>query len=234
MFSNYNLFKEVIKFSLISINTFGTFFLARGQEEINNEVFFREDQFYLGASFIVLNSDQEDFNPRGLSRHFQWGFIRDLPLNSSGKLAIGTGLGMSFERYNTNLNLDKTKDNSVNYFIADQSASPVFFSIHSVEIPLTLRWRNATLDNFAFWRVYGGVSLRWNYYNKIRQEIFEIKNSNDIENLGAVAHVSFGYNTWNFYLGYNLNSFFSKMTSDFNRLPIELNPIKIGLIFYIL
>jgi hypothetical protein len=183
---------------------------------------------------MVLNSDQEDFNPRGLSRHFQWGFIRDLPLNSSGKLAIGMGLGMSFERYNTNLNLDKTNDNSVNYFIADRSASPVFFSIHSVEIPLTLRWRNATLDNFAFWRVYGGVSLRWNYYNKIRQEIFEIKNSNDIENLGAVAHVSFGYNTWNFYLGYNLNSFFSKMTSDFNRLPIELNPIKIGLIFYIL
>ena len=234
MFSNYNLFKEVIKFSLISITTFGTFFLARGQEEINNEVFFREDQFYLGTSFMVLSSDQEDFNPRGLSRHFQWGFIRDLPLNSSGKLAIGMGLGMSFERYNTNLNLDKTKDNSVNYFIADQSASPVFFSIHSVEIPLTLRWRNATLDNFAFWRVYGGVSLRWNYYNKIRQEIFEIKNSNDIDNFGAVAHVSFGYNTWNFYLGYNLNSFFSKMTSDFNRLPIELNPIKIGLIFYIL
>jgi hypothetical protein len=86
MFSNYNLFKGIIKFSLISINTFGTFFLAQGQEEINNEVFFREDQFYLGTSFIVLSSDQEDFNPRVLSRHFQWGFIRDLPLNSSGKL----------------------------------------------------------------------------------------------------------------------------------------------------
>jgi hypothetical protein len=110
----------------------------------------------------------------------------------------------------------------------------MFFSVHSLELPLSLRWRNATPDNFVFWRVYGGVSLRWNYYNKIHQETFEIKNSSNIQNLGAVAHLSFGYNTWNFYLAYHLSPFFEENVMDTNGQPLDLNPIKIGLIFYIL
>ena len=183
---------------------------------------------------MILNSDIEDFNPQGLSRHFQFGFIRDIPLNTSGKFALGLGLGMSFERYNTNFNLDESKVNQAMYFIAEESAAPLFFSTHFIEFPLTLRWRNATPDNFDFWRVYGGVSFRWNYYNKIRQENFEINNSKSIENFGTVAHISFGYNTWNFYLGYHINPFFGKMASDSTKLPYELNPFKIGLIFYIL
>ena len=113
MFSTFTLSKVSIIYLFISI-TLGSFYLALGQEDTNAEVFFREDQFYLGASFMILQSDQEDFSPRGLSRHFQWGFIRDIPIIPSGKIALGLGLGMSFERYNTNLNLDKTKDNSVN------------------------------------------------------------------------------------------------------------------------
>ena len=96
MFSTFTLSKVSIIYLYISI-TLGSNFIAWGQEETKSQVLFREDQFYLGASFMILQSNQENFNPRGLSRHFQWGFIRDIPIMSSGKVALGLGIGMSFE-----------------------------------------------------------------------------------------------------------------------------------------
>ena len=196
--------------------------------------FFREDQFYLGVSFMVLQSNQEDFNPKGLSRHFQWGFVRDFPLSASGKWSSGLGLGMSFERYNTNFFRSPEGVNSTQFSIAEDSDSPLFFSVHSFELPLSIRWRSATVDDYAFWRVYGGVSFRWNYYNKIRQDALLLKNSSEIQRLGAVAHLSFGYNTWNFFLAYHLSPFFDQQALSPASIPLELNPLKIGLIFYIL
>ena len=234
MFST-SILSNVLKSYLIIPFVLGTFLFAWGQDDvISKENFFREDQFYLGASFMILKSNKNDFTPQGLSRHFQWGFLRDIPLSPSGKFSTGLGLGMSFERYNTNLNRQGAEINRAQYTISNESASPLFFSVHSLELPLTIRWRNATKDNFAFWRVYGGVSLRWNYFNKISQETFEIKNSDDLKNFAAISHLSFGYNTWNFYLSYHLSPFFSKTTMDFNIVPLNLNPLKIGLIFYIL
>jgi len=197
-------------------------------------LFFREDQWYLGASFMILQTKETAFKPQGLSRHFQWGFIRDIPLTSNGKLATGIGLGMSFERYTTNFSRVAEGVGKFHYTIADQPAAPLFFSTHALELPLSFRWRNATPDDFAFWRVYGGVSLRWNYTTKIRQDALEIKNSSDIQNLGAVANLSFGYNTWNFYIAYPLTPFFNESVRNANQQPLDLNPIKIGLIFYIL
>lgn len=228
-------FLKYFRSALSSILFLCTLSTVWGQEEdATQDEFFREDQFYLGASFMELQSSEDNLNPQGLSRHLQWGFIRDIPLNTSGKIAAGLGLGMSFERYNTNFIRAFEKIDKVQYTIAETTASPIFFSVHSIELPLSLRWRNANTDNFAFWRVYGGVSLRWNYYNKIRQETLEVKNSSDIQNFGAVAHLSFGYNTWNFYLAYHLSPFFVETVVDSTGKPLDLNPIKIGLIFYIL
>jgi hypothetical protein len=235
MFSDLS-FLKYFRSALVSLIMFlCTFSSVWSQEKVaSRDDFFREDQFYLGVSFMVLQSSQDNFNPQGLSRHLQWGFVRDIPLNASGKIAAGLGLGMSFERYNTNFNRAFKRIDKVQYTIAEKTASPIFFSVHSLELPLSLRWRNATPDNFAFWRVYGGVSLRWNYYNKISQETFEVKNSSDIQNFGAVANLSFGYNTWNFYLAYHLSPFFVETVLDSIGQPLDLNPIKIGLIFYIL
>jgi hypothetical protein len=234
MFGNLSFLKH-LRGALSSLLFLCTFSNVWSQEEnATRDEFFREDQFYLGASFMVLQSSEDNFKLQGLSRHLQWGFIRDIPLNTSGKIAAGLGLGMSFERYNTNFSSVSERIDKLQYTIAEETASPMFFSVHSLELPLCLRWRNATTDNFAFWRVYGGVSLRWNYYNKIRQENFEVKNSNEIQNFGAVANLSFGYNTWNFYLAYHLSPFFEETVVDSTGQLLDLNPIKIGLIFYIL
>ena len=52
-----------------------------GQNNLNDidTPFYREDQIYFGASFMLLNSNQEKFKPQGISRHFQLGFVRDIP-----------------------------------------------------------------------------------------------------------------------------------------------------------
>ena len=80
-------------------------FLSFSQEEsslVYNDVktdstdfsFYREDQIYLGVSFIALDTNQENFDARGLSSHFQWGLVRDFPIDSSGQFALGVGLWM--------------------------------------------------------------------------------------------------------------------------------------------
>ena len=76
-----------------------------GQEKLkdNDTTFYRKDKIYFGSSFILLNSEQEKFKRQGISKHFQLGFVRDIPIISSGKLAIGLGLGYSFQDYNSNL-----------------------------------------------------------------------------------------------------------------------------------
>ena len=55
--------------------------------------FYREDQLYFGFSFISLDANNKYFKQNGLSSHFQLGFVRDIPLISSGKFAIGLGVG---------------------------------------------------------------------------------------------------------------------------------------------
>jgi hypothetical protein len=235
MFFNRFFLPYLFKFFLLVFLLFSALDLVYSQEPSSLESeFFREDQFYLGASFMLLQSAASEFQPQGLSRHFQWGFIRDLPLSSSGKLASGIGLGMSFERYTTNFTRLSQNLPVTQYTISAENNAPLFFTKHAFELPLTFRWRNATADDFAFWRVYGGVSLQWNYYNKIRQESIEIKNSNELQKFGTLAHLSFGYNTWNFYFAYQLSSFFDPTALTAESYALDLNPIKIGLIFYIL
>ena len=198
-----------------------------------NSNFFREDQIYIGISFVSLKSNKEEFKPSGLSRHFQWGIIRDIPLVASSKLSTGLGLGMSFERYTTNLFYSEEKGYALSEIDFD-TERPLYFSIQSLEFPLTLRWRNATTNSFAFWRIYGGVSLQWNFKNKAKQNsnIFSI--SDELKKWGATTHLSFGYNTWNFYFAYRLNPIFDSSPENNQDLSVQLTPIKFGLIFYIL
>ena len=196
-----------------------------------NSDFFREDQIYMGISLVSLKSNAEEFNPRALSRHFQWGIIRDIPLVSSSEFSTGLGLGMSFERYSTNLSYSVEKGYTFSETNLDFE-NPLYFSIQSFEIPITLRWRNATLNDFAFWRVYGGISLQWNYKNKAKQNSYIILNSDEFKKWGATAHLSLGYNTWNFYFAYSLNPIFNSTPSNNQDFSIQLRPIKFGLIFF--
>jgi hypothetical protein len=197
--------------------------------------FYREDQIYLGVSFVALVSDQEAFDARGLSSHFQWGFVRDFPMVPSGKFALGVGLGMGFERYNTNLNKTDDFQGRGSYsFNEDTTSDPLFFSIQSLELPLSFRWRSSSATDYAFWRIYGGIAFQWNYRLRAEQNDLSLSVRDDLQHFGATTHLSFGYNTWNFYLAYRLTPFFNKDSLSSQWLPLKLAPIKVGLIFYLL
>ena len=211
--------------------------ISFGQEQLNDvdSSFYREDQIYLGTSFMLLNSNQEKFRSQGISKHFQLGFIRDIPLISSGKFAIGLGLGYSFQDYNSNLVRFNINDASsiyiVNYTLNQKSK----ISFNSIEFPISLRWRNSSLNNDQFWRVYSGFKFQRNFLSKLKYRTGEIKNiSDEVNKWSKELYLSFGYNTWNFHFSYGLNQIIQNLKNQYSGKSFKVRSLKIGLIFYIL
>ena len=211
--------------------------ISFGQEKLKDVdlTFYREDQIYFGTSFMLLNSNQEKFKRQGISKHFQLGFVRDIPIISSGKLAIGLGLGYSFQDYNSNLVRFNINNGSsiyiVNYTLNQKSK----LSFNFIEFPISLRWRNSSPDNHQFWRVYTGFKLQRNFLSKLKYSSGYVKNIfNDVNNWKKELYLSFGYNTWNFYFSYDLNQVMKNLRSQYSGKPFNITSLKIGLIFYIL
>ena len=207
-----------------------------GQEKLNNSgsTSYRKDQIYFGASFMLLNSDQEKFKRQGISKQFQLGFVRDIPLISSRKLAIGLGLGYSFQDYNSNLvRFNINNGNSIfiiNYTLNQKSK----LSFNFIEFPISLRWRNISFNN-KFERVYAGFKFQRNFLSKLKYRNGDIKNiSNEVNNWNKELYLSFGYNTWNVYLSYDLNQIMKNFYNQYSGKSFNVKSIKIGLIFYML
>lgn len=231
----YGLFSIFFLLGFFSFGQESTFVIEENPNEVINSSFYREDQIYLGVSFVGLVSDQENFYAKGLSSHFQWGVVRDFPIVPSGKLAVGLGLGMGFDRHTTNLNrIEDTQGKGIYSLNTDVTASSLFFSMQSLELPISFRWRSSSPSDYAFWRVYGGVAFQWNYRMRAELENVSLPVKRELNQLASTAHLSFGYNTWNFYLAYRLTPFFKTESLSSQTLPINITPIKVGLIFYLL
>ena len=198
----------------------------------NDSIFYREDQIYFGASLLLLNTNQDDLKMRGLSRHFQFGLMRDIPLTKSGKLSSGLGLGISFEKFTTNL---IPLENGIYSFDLENNINSFFsVSVKSFEIPFAIRWRNSTNLDYAFWRIYGGIKINWNFQNKATENLNFKTTNQEINAFATNAFLSFGYNTWNFYLSYPLTPIFNSKITNSNNSSIRISPIKVGLIFFVL
>ena len=198
----------------------------------NDSIFYREDQIYFGASLLLLNTNQDDLKMRGLSRHFQFGLMRDIPLTKSGKLSSGLGLGISFEKFTTNL---IPLENGIYSFDLENNINSLFsVSVKSFEIPFAIRWRNSTNLDYAFWRIYGGIKINWNFQNKATENLNFKTTNQEINTFATNAFLSFGYNTWNFYLSYPLTPIFNSKITNPNNSSIRISPIKVGLIFFVL
>ena len=211
-------------------------FNITGQEKLNNSgsTSYRKDQIYFGTSFMLLNSDHEKFKRQGISKQFQLGFIRDIPLISSHKLAIGLGLGYSFQDFNSNLvRFNFNNGNSfyiINYTLNQKSK----LSFNFIEFPISLRWRNISFNN-KFERVYAGFKFQRNFLSKLKYRNGDIKNiSDEVNNWNKELYLSFGYNTWNFYLSYGLNQIMKNLYNQYSGKSFNVRSIKIGLIFYML
>ena len=230
---NYKLLREYLSFGLLSMPFIFPYLLqSQKTDQRSDSIFYREDQLYFGTSLMLLRTNQDDFKTRGLSRHFQLGLIRDIPLSVSGKLSSGLGLGISFEKFTTNL---IPKENGVYSFDLDKNINNSFsVSVKSFEIPISIRWRNSSNLDYAFWRVYGGIKINWNFQNRVTEDLnFETIN-HEINTFVTNVFLSFGYNTWNFYLSYPLTPIFNSKITNPNNSSIRISPIKVGLIFFVL
>ena len=229
----YKLLRKNICFGLLSTTLLFPFKLqSQNAEKQSDSIFYREDQIYFGTSLLLLNTNQDDLKTRGLSRHFQFGLMRDIPLTKSGKLSSGLGLGISFEKFITNL---IPSENGTYSFDLENNMNNTFsVSVKSLEVPFAIRWRNSSNLDYAFWRIYGGIKINWNYQITAKENLNSITINQEINNIVTNAFVSFGYNTWNFYLSYPLNQVFNSSIANSDYPSITIAPIKVGLIFFVL
>ena len=196
--------------------------------------FYREDQFYFGSSYFIQTEPIEDFKQNGFSGNFQFGFIRDLPLNSNSTKAIGIGLGYERNFFTSNIQPIESNDN-IDYRIVIsrflESKNKISFS--SFVIPIEYRWRRSSIDNYKFWRIYSGFKIKKNFPIYSNPSYGSEITINEIENWTTSIYLNSGYNTWNISLEYDLNPILkNKKTSNGENLNIRF--FRLGLVFYIL
>ena len=195
---------------------------------------YREDQFYFGSSYFIQTEPIEDFKQNGFSGNFQFGFIRDLPLNSNSTKAIGIGLGYERNFFTSNIQPIESNGN-IDYRIVIsrflESKNKISFS--SFVIPIEYRWRRSSIDNYKFWRIYSGFKIKKNFPIYSNPSYGSEITINEIENWTTSIYLNSGYNTWNISLEYDLNPILkNKKTSNGENLNIRF--FRLGLVFYIL
>lgn len=201
---------------------------------------YREDQFYFSVTYNFLENRPKEIKQSGFSSGIHFGVIRDFPFNERRNKAFGVGLGLSVNSYNQNMLISKNSDGHFNYQIIDESQITVKrnkFTTYLIEVPLQYRWRTSTATDYKFWRIYTGVKFGYVLYNssKFTGSIDDIR-LNGIDDFNKFQYgltLSAGYSTWNFSVYYGLNPIFNK-DAQLEGKSIDMNNIKVGLIFYIL
>ncbi|WP_026754078.1 porin family protein [Sediminibacter sp. Hel_I_10] len=201
---------------------------------------YREDQFYASITYNLLGNKPIGVSQSGFSTGYHFGFIRDMPINPRRNVAIGLGLGVSTNSYNNTLLISESIS-GYEYTVLDSDISydKNKFTNYLVEIPLELRWRTSTATEYNFWRIYTGFKLGYVVYNssKFNSSLGDVKLSQieDINRLQYGLTFSVGYSNISFHIYYALNTMFnSDAIVANNGEMVDMNAIKIGLMFYIL
>lgn len=210
-------------------------------EALNSAVdsLYREDQFYVGVSYNLLGRQPRNFSQNGFSLGFNLGFIRDMPINKRRNVAIGIGIGYATNSFNQNLLITRDGSGGYNYSILNdsQSFTKNKFSNQVIEVPIEFRWRTSSPSEYAFWRIYTGLRIGYVFHNTVKyagnQGNFKLININGFNDFQYGLTMSVGYNTWNLHINYNLNALFNDQ-ANIDGTPIDMNTIKLGLMFYIL
>ena len=235
------------RFFLPAIMKYGILFISllfsltlRAQADVvpDQDQRYREDQFYLGVTYNLLLDLPQRVSQNGLSYGLQSGFIRDFPLNQACTFAIGVGLGYSFNSYYTNLRA--IEDGSdIRYEILDGTVDYKRNKLetHIIELPVEIRWRNSTRTDYKFWRIYGGFKLGYIVGTRskfVTKDFVDSFYNSDSENFRYGLMLNVGYNTFNLHLYYGLNSLFEDGVTISDGQSLEMAPLHLGLIFYIL
>lgn len=209
--------------------------VALGNAQVSDEIHYKEDQFYLDINFSLQFNDISVFKQNGFSRSFHFGMLNDIPLNEQGTKAIAIGLGYGYMRLVNNLNLRK-ENQQFNYsFPSNRINLRNTFSTHQLQLPVEFRWRTSTLQNHAFWRLYLGYRLNYQFGGRYKPFFGPAFSVND--QLNSWQHslsVTLGYNTWNLRFEYGLTPFLKETIQTQIGQSTRIYPVQIGLIFYLL
>lgn len=205
---------------------------------INVDSLYREDQFYAGFTYNRLLNKPAGISQGKFSSGFSAGFLRDMPINKRRTWAVAVGLGASYNKYFQNLVVSKVGEDAQYNIIA--SGTPYEknkFEQIMVDLPIELRWRTSTPESHKFWRIYTGVKVSYVAFGRSKyvdsQYNIKVTNNDDLNKIQVGAYLVWGYNTWNFYGYYGLTPFFQS-SALLNNRSVGLNPIHLGLMFYIL
>lgn len=230
-----------MRFFLTSI--ISLFFFNSFSQEIDSlkkiiiaDSLYREDQFYAGFNLNLMYNKPQGYSITKISPSFFAGCIRDMPINKSRTVALGLGLGATYNKLSHNLLVAK-RETTIDYEITDVDFDKNKLEAITVDIPIEIRWRASNAESHRFLRIYSGVKLSFLAFSKSKyidsSEQFKVIGNSDLSKISTTAYIAFGYNTWNLYAGYGITPMFNK-TAKVNKGPTGLNPFKIGLIFYIL
>ncbi len=229
-----------ITFSFVSSVTMDIYSQEDVVENVAVDSKYREDQFYIGVNYNLLLNKPGDAQTRGLTGGIHFGYLRDMPINNRRNIAVALGAGVSFDEYGQTLFIGETPQDTSIFTILDEDDVTYDrnrFSMSTLEIPLELRWRSSTAESYKFWRVYAGVRLGYTYWYKASfKQSGNNVNQTDISefnNMRLGASLSFGYNTVNFYAHYAITPLFTDAVTTSGE-PVDMRPLKLGLIFYIL
>ncbi len=209
--------------------------------QINQRYF--EDQFYLGITYNFLLNQPEGVNQQNLSYGLQGGFIKDIPFNYDRTIGMGIGIGLGLNTYYSNIKAAEN-GNMVQYSILSDDENNLYkrskLETHSIELPIEFRWRNSTADTYKFWRIYTGI--KFTYVYDARSKFVPSEDANigvdsfrnlDARQLQYGLTFNFGYSSFNAHVYYSLTNLFDDDVF-LDQESIQMKPLRVGLIFYIL
>ncbi len=188
-----------------------------------------EDQLYINVNYNYLPNTPDFFSQSGFSYGLGLGFIKDFPVNKRRNVALGAGLGYALNNYYFNVREADAPDPDLTVTKSNQA------TIHTLDLPIEFRIRTSTAQKSRFWRFYPGLKLGYVFVKNTdlkRREDFSVKDFIEVREFLYGLTFSGGYNKWNFYFYYGLNSLFSNTKT--NPIDFDIHDLRFGLIFYIL
>lgn len=227
------------KLSLVLLVATCTSMLAQDTIQPPPDQRYREDQFYVGLTYNVITDVPGGVATRGRSGGLHFGFLRDMPINERRNVAIAVGVGMSIDRMGQTLFIGEDTNNQTIFSVleGDTDFNINRFSVATIEAPIQFRWRTSTPSSYKFWRVYAGFRLGYSYwyrstFKQANNDVFQTDIS-EFDRIRLGTSLSFGYNTFNFYVYYSINPFFKDAVTISGK-DVDFRTIKVGLMFYIL
>lgn len=232
--------KHIIFFITIVCFTQFTFSQEVDSIQVNDSIDtkYREDQYYFGVSYNLLTNMPDGMFQNGFSSGFHLGFLRDMPINTRRNVAFAIGFGYSTSSINNNLLITQVQDHTYTYeLLNDSQFTKNKFVQHLVEMPLEFRWRSSTASTYKFWRIYTGIKLGYVFASNTKfKNVSEKVKTNNIKDFNELQYgltLAVGYDSWNIFMHYNLNTIFED-AAKLNSTTIDTKMLKIGIMFYIL